>query len=1645
MSHKLKILLLEDVDTDTLIIKQHLNRSFASLELKRVSSKTSFEKAIKEFIPDLILSDYIVPGYSGMEALSLSVKTSPDTPFIFVTGALEEKIAVDFVEQGAWDYVLKDNLLRLIPAVKNALKLRKEKSDIKKVQEILSISEAKYKDLYENAPDMYLTIDMDTAQIVECNYTLSELTGYSKNEIVNHSVYDFYPDKDIHSLKKSIVEPILKQKAIKDVDIQLIKKDGSLMFGKMNAKAILDETGYIIYLRAVIRDITEKIQMKAEKEAVQKQYQILFESSSDAVYIHPFVKNGYGNFIDVNILACKSLGYTKEELLQMNVKDIIGDKSKYRIKNINREDFEITKEQIFESVHKRKDGTNFPVEINSKIVEMNGRKIIISNVRDITERKRAEQSLKESEERFALAIKAAEEGVWDWETNSDFVNYSDQWKAQLGYEPHELENSFSTLENLLHPEDHDRMIKEVQNYLENPVGFFIAEFRLLHKVGSYVWIRNKATCVKNKNGKVKRLVGAHTDITETKLWENALIESEEKYRLLANNIPDYIYLINKDLKVQSSNIPAQELFKSQFKTIDGKHLSELFPEKMYHQYKKNIEIVFKDKKTFSGESELIVNGSKLYIYDTLNPVFDKYGDVKSVIGVSRDITERKLAEEALLESEERFRSIFNTSDDPILILSLQSGSIPIIKDMNEVVCRKYKFNRKDLIGKKISDLFPHIPLSDFEEHVQRLQKGEIIREEITLPVNSNQVFVFEAIESVVKIKNEDHILITGRDITQRKFALNALAESEERFRTTFNQSADAVIIYELKNNRPFIFDLNIAAEETYGYKREELTGQHPEIINHKRGKENIHKRVKHILKNQKLFIEAEHVTKNGTVFPVEIKSNLIQIHDKKFIYSIYRNLTERVKKEQTIKKLSKAINQSPVSVVITNAQGNIEFVNPAVTQSTGYSEIELIGQNPRVLKSGLQNDQFYKDFWKCISSAEVWTGEFHNKKKNGELFWEKAIVSPLKNDSGEITHYIAIKEDVTEQKRIEQKLIESEQHFRKMFEQSLIGMYVTSDDGQVLQANRAFYEMLGFDSLEEMQTVNLNDCYNYLFDREKFKQRIEEIGHYSGYESVWKKNNGELIFLRESSRRYTDEKGRVLYEGTVENITDWKKAQIELKEIHEFNNKIIKVARLGYACFNKTGDCIDANDTYADIVGATKDQILSQNYNHIENWKNAGIIQNAERCLKEGIQIKRIIDGESTFKKQIWIEINLNRIGSKGNYELLVILKDITAFIRAKRKQLQAKAEYHSLIENMNIPVFGINRKLSIKEWNDAVAVLSGFSKDEISNKPFDSLIHFNDGYNVNEFVAKSFDGESLTNIQLNLKTKSNGSRKLLMSTALRKNEFNEVEEIICAGQDITEMELYKTSLEEKVKERTNELIEALQKEKELGDMKSQFVSMASHEFRTPLAAISFSAGFIKKYWDRMDDEKRFQKLDKIDKQVKHMTNLLDDVLIYGKAESGKINVDLKYYDLAEFLNETVSEIRSITNSKHQIKLDVQSTRNMIRADEKLLRNIFVNLMTNAVKFSPKADVVDIRTENSGDTIITSITDYGIGIDPKDIKHIFTPFLRGRNVETIQGTGLGLAIMKQSVELMNGTIAVESKLGEGSTFTVKFPICKNVT
>lgn len=188
------------------------------------------------------------------------------------------------------------------------------------------------------------------------------------------------------------------------------------------------------------------------------------------------------------------------------------------------------------------------------------------------------------------------------------------------------------------------------------------------------------------------------------------------------------------------------------------------------------------------------------------------------------------------------------------------------------------------------------------------------------------------------------------------------------------------------------------------------------------------------------------------------------------MYGTHQDITEQHNRNESLRQLSKAIEQSPVSVVITDTKGTIQYVNPKFTQVTGYSVTEAIGQNPRILKSGELSDEQYKRMWETLTSGMPWMGEFHNKRKDGSLFWESAMVSPIKNDKGEITHYLAIKEDITEKRELEQRIVESEKNYRDLFENIPIGIGIFNDAGEVFFINKHLTEMIGY-SKEEITSI----------------------------------------------------------------------------------------------------------------------------------------------------------------------------------------------------------------------------------------------------------------------------------------------------------------------------------------------------------------------------------------------------------------------------------------------------------------------------------------------------------------------------------------------------------------------------------------------
>ena len=234
---------------------------------------------------------------------------------------------------------------------------------------------------------------------------------------------------------------------------------------------------------------------------------------------------------------------------------------------------------------------------------------------------------------------------------------------------------------------------------------------------------------------------------------------------------------------------------------------------------------------------------------------------------------------------------------------------------------------------------------------------------------------------------------------------------------------------------------------------------------------------------------------------------------------------------------------------------------------------------------------------------------------------------------------------------------------------------------------------------------------------------------------------------------------------------------------------------------------------------------------------------------------------------------------------------------------------------------------------------------------------------------------------------------------------------------------------------------QALKKEKELSKLKTRFISTTSHEFRTPLSVINFSAGSIKRYLSKMEPKTIVEKLSKIENQVLHMTNLLDDVLIVGQTEADEIRNHPLILNLGNFIGEIIEEVYHSFRKSHEIELidKEELISNDIYIDVKLGRNIFINLLSNAIKFSPESGKVLVELSSEKDYIIISVTDFGIGIPKSEMEKIFMPFMRGKNVDLIQGTGLGLSIVKEAVDLIGGEIVINSKVGKGTTFTVKIP------
>ncbi|HRF99568.1 MAG TPA: PAS domain-containing sensor histidine kinase [Bacteroidia bacterium] len=386
----------------------------------------------------------------------------------------------------------------------------------------------------------------------------------------------------------------------------------------------------------------------------------------------------------------------------------------------------------------------------------------------------------------------------------------------------------------------------------------------------------------------------------------------------------------------------------------------------------------------------------------------------------------------------------------------------------------------------------------------------------------------------------------------------------------------------------------------------------------------------------------------------------------------------------------------------------------------------------------------------------------------------------------------------------------------------------------------------------------------------------------------------------------------------------------------------------------------------------------------------------------------------------------------------------------------------NALFEHTTEGIIIANQAGTIIRANPSSEKLFGYELGELLNQKIEVLVpnkyshtheKHRDGYNKNphsrsmgkglDLFGKRKDGKEFP-IEISLSHYKTNDEMFIIAFIIDRTERKEAEERI---------KRVNAELELKVEERTkilketlrqleaskDELSAALEKEKELNDMKSRFVTMASHEFRTPLSTILSSASLIGKYKNTEEEDKRHKHVDRIKSAVTNMTLILNDFLSAGKLEEGKITVNLVKIDIPAYINESLNELSNFLKPGQVVNYSHQGD-NVFVCDRQFLKNIIINLVSNASKFSPENKPIDITTKNSKNELQLTVKDHGMGIPVDEQKNLFERFFRAKNASNIQGTGLGLNIVSKYIEVLNGTITFESELNIGTTFYIKLPL-----
>ena len=645
----------------------------------------------------------------------------------------------------------------------------------------------------------------------------------------------------------------------------------------------------------------------------------------------------------------------------------------------------------------------------------------------------------------------------------------------------------------------------------------------------------------------------------------------------------------------------------------------------------------------------------------------------------------------------------------------------------------------------------------------------------------------------------------------------------------------------------------------------------------------------------------------------------------------------------------------------------------------------------------------------------------------------------------------SLRTEIAERQRTEIALRHTNDTLQALVTASPRAIFMLDLEGKVKIWNPAAERMFGWTETELIDQPVPIPMDDQLEDCTTLQSSVLQGKTYARVELRRRKKDGVVIDIIFSAAPLFNADGQI--SGIVAVIADITEQKQQAEELRLLQSVVVNT---NDAVIITEADLIDepgprilyVNEAFSHITGYAPEEVLGKTPRILQGPKtDQAALQKVRTALSQWQAVTVEVINYRKDGSEFWNEFSLVPVANaEGWYtHWIAVQRDATARKTVEQALRQSEERFRSLIENALDIIMILDPDGTIGYVSPSVEKVLGYTVADLMGQTVSTFIHPEDWAALHDLSTPSHSEtpsmtlrERLTHTPADPERQrpiefrhrhQNGSWRILEAVSQSFVAGTTTLRVMVNARDITE------------RKRLDEIRLALEREKELSALKTRFFSMASHEFRTPLSTALAAAQVLENSQNEWDNtEKRLRNLHRIQDSVKHMVQLLDDILTINRAESGNLAFNPQSIDLEPYCRHFVEEMQLSAGTQHTLAFTSHGKAYALNLDEKLLRSILANLISNAIKYSPDSDEISLTLIFQIDAVLIRVEDHGIGIPLVDQKLLFEPFHRGKNVRTIPGTGLGLVVVKKCVDLHQGTIVIDSEVGVGTTCIVRLPL-----